>query len=141
MDFTVYDVPIAQPRQKHARLPNGMPVNYVPKNHKIHEYKASIKHEFTKSFPDHKPIEGPIFLSITFILPRPKNMIWKRKEMPREWHTKKPDLDNLEKAVKDSLNKLAWRDDSQVCNVRKVKMIANGEECPATRIIITQGNF
>jgi hypothetical protein len=50
------------------------------------------------------PADGPLTVRITFIMPRPKNKVWKQKPMPRYCHIKKPDLDNLVKAVLDALN-------------------------------------
>ena len=48
--------------------------------------------------------------------------------MPRIRHTKKPDADNLAKAVLDSLNGLIWVDDAQVCELSVSKWIAAGDE-------------
>ena len=49
-----------------------------------------------------------------FQMPEPKSMPKrdKGKALP---HTKKPDLDNLEKAVMDAANGVVVQDDSQVC--------------------------
>jgi Holliday junction resolvase RusA-like endonuclease len=49
---------------------------------------------------------------VWFWFQRPKSHGKKRREEPR--HLQKPDLDNLAKAVLDSLNGLAWVDDSQI---------------------------
>ena len=38
-----------------------------------------------------------------------------------QFHTQKPDLDNLEKAILDGLNRIAFADDSQVALVYKLK--------------------
>ena len=62
-------------------------------------------------------MEGPVYLSLTFFMPIPKSTSKKvlsamRKNGVR--HTKKPDLDNMVKFVKDCLNGLVWKDDSQV---------------------------
>lgn len=47
----------------------------------------------------------------------------KKKQAALEggFHTQKPDSDNIAKALKDGLNRIAWRDDSQVADVRCVK--------------------
>lgn len=79
---------------------------------------------------DKKLIEGPIEMQLVFIFPRSKSQHWKNKPMHRIEHTKKPDLDNLEKAILDALNGVAWVDDSQVCRVLKEKVIASGSESP-----------
>jgi Holliday junction resolvase RusA-like endonuclease len=58
--------------------------------------------------------------------------------MPRERHTKKPDEDNLKKAVYDALNKMLWRDDSQICESAFEKWIAAGDEQPHVVIRVTE---
>ena len=47
----------------------------------------------------------------------PKSRHRKKEPRPSEWHTKRPDLDNVVKAVKDAANGIVWRDDSQVCKM------------------------
>ena len=65
-------------------------------------------------------------------------MIWKTREMPRAFHSSKPDRDNLDKAVMDALKGLAWIDDSQVCQGEIQKWIAAGDEQPHALILITE---
>lgn len=65
-------------------------------------------------------------------------MIWKSKPMPPVRHVKKPDTDNLVKAVKDSLSGLAWRDDSQVCEEFLAKWVCSGTGTPRVEIEITE---
>lgn len=80
----------------------------------------------------------PIMLSCEFFMPIPKTTSRKRANMMRNGdikHTKKPDLDNLVKFVKDCLNGLAWEDDSQVFYLTAFKRY--GE--PQTIISITKG--
>jgi Holliday junction resolvase RusA-like endonuclease len=54
------------------------------------------------------------------------------------WHEKKPDLDNLLKALKDALTGLAWRDDSQVCQCYCEKRYANHDEQPHATITVKE---
>ena len=72
-----------------------------------------------------KLIPGPIILRLSFYMPLTKNTPKKTIKAIEEgkiiWHTKKPDLDNLIKFVKDCLNKFIWEDDSQVCFVAAMK--------------------
>lgn len=65
-------------------------------------------------------------------------MIWKKKEMPRVWRPKKPDKDNLEKAVLDALTGLAWVDDAQISDGRIRKFTASGNERPHAVITLTE---
>ena len=76
------------------------------------------------------PIRGPVRIELTFILPRPKYMMWKKKPTPRVPHTKTPDTDNLTKNVKDALKQVAWADDSLVYDEHSRKFIASGGEAP-----------
>lgn len=82
-------------------------------------------------------IEGPVRMEVDFVMPIPstfrkgdRRRIDDGERMP---HIKKPDLDNLIKFVKDCLNGLAWKDDSQVCKVSAQKFY--GRE-PQTRILL-----
>jgi Holliday junction resolvase RusA-like endonuclease len=68
------------------------------------------------------PIEGPVRLRVTFLLPRPKNRC-RRKDSPEPlWCTTKPDFDNLSKAIADCLTQQGWwRDDAQVVEAHITK--------------------
>ena len=84
-----------------------------------------------------EPIKGqPIEVSMEFFMPIPKSMSKKLRQQAQEgvlFHTKKPDLDNLEKWVLDCLNGIAWGDDSSVVWIRSRKIYADN---PRTAVII-----
>ena len=81
-------------------------------------------------------MDGPISLTCAFAMPIPKSASKKFRSdassnlLP---HTKKPDLDNLIKFVKDCLNGLAWQDDSQVSKLQAYKYYSDK---PSTWILI-----
>jgi Holliday junction resolvase RusA-like endonuclease len=85
------------------------------------------------------PFKGPVCLRVTFDMPRPKGHFGSGrradilKPSAPHHHTKKPDLDNLAKFVKDVLNGLAWEDDCQVVNLYAVKRYAG--DCGACTLI------
>jgi len=59
-------------------------------------------------------LDGPVRMDCTFVYLVPTS--WsKKKAAAAQWKTTKPDKDNLEKIVKDSLNGVVFRDDAQVC--------------------------
>jgi len=71
------------------------------------------------------PLEGPLKVSLTFIMPIPKSKSkkWKGAAMAgSELPTKKPDIDNLAKLVLDSLNGVFWLDDKQVVVLNLIKI-------------------
>ena len=133
-------VPIAQPRQRttirttrDGKIFTG---NYTPANHPVRQFKADVRAAVSRVLS--APLDGPVALRVVFVLPRPKRLIWKRREMPRVPHTSRPDLDNLVKATKDALNGLAWRDDSQVVELSAGKCYASGNELPGVEIAIEE---
>ena len=132
ISFTVPGVPIAQPRTKATTI-GGYARVYTPKT--ADAYKASVALAFAQAYSG-PPLTGPVGVEIMFIMPRPKSMLWKKRPMPSEWHTEKPDVDNLAKAGLDSLAGLAWVDDSQVVTLSLTKRIASGNEAPCTAVTI-----
>ena len=137
--FTVPAIPIAQPRQRHrviAAAGRQFVHNYTPTKSPVNAFKASVAAAAAAAYSG-PPLAGPLSLSVVFVLPRPGNMIWKRRPMPRAWHAKKPDRDNLEKSLKDALSGRLWRDDAQVCSGNVEKWIAAGDEQPHVEVTVT----
>ena len=64
----------------------------------------------------------PLELQLTFRFRCPKSAKKDDKQVVR-WHTKRPDLDNIEKSITDALCDL-MKDDSQICMKRSCKVIA-----------------
>lgn len=83
-----------------------------------------------------QPFTGPIRLELLFVLPLPQS--WSRKKriaFNGKPHVARPDLDNLEKVVKDACNGAFWIDDKQVCDVVKRKIYGS---IPSTEVTITE---
>lgn len=73
-----------------------------------------------------EPHLGPVTMRLHYFMPRPKSHFKANGDIkPRlhdSRHLSKPDLDNLEKAIKDELQQLGfYRNDSQVWCVTKFK--------------------
>lgn len=56
------------------------------------------------------PITEPCVVEITFFFAKPKSVT-------REFHSIRPDIDNLCKSIFDSANKILWVDDCQIINL------------------------
>jgi crossover junction endodeoxyribonuclease RusA len=132
--INVPSVPVAQPRPRaairgrHARVYNAAgPVD---------AFKACVRLAAKQAFSG-APYPGPLRVDAEFVFPRTKGETWKTKPMPRMRHAKKPDRDNLDKAVLDALSGLLWIDDAQVCDGCITKWIASGDEQPGVTIIVT----
>jgi Holliday junction resolvase RusA-like endonuclease len=130
-EFVVYHEPVGQPRHristfgKHARM-------YLPTKHPVHAFKRAIQAEFGKRSPFHEAVE----VVVNAWFPRPKSKTWKTRPMPSYRHIKKPDADNVLKAVLDALNGLAWVDDAQVFSATVRKFVCSGECVPRCEIVI-----
>ena len=131
----VPSVPVAQPRPKAASR-GGRAMVYHPKG-PVDAFKASVRLAAASVY-DGPPMESPLCVDILFLMPRTKSQIWKTRPMPRIRHAKKPDRDNLDKAVLDALSGLLWRDDCQVCDGRLQKWIAAGDEQPGVWIEVRE---
>ena len=132
--FVIPTVPVAQPRQRHATR-GGMVVSYLPQDHPVWAFKSTARYSASQVYQG-APLEGPLFVHAVFVMPRPKALCWKRKPMPRQWHTAKPDSDNLQKALYDALSGMLWRDDRQICQSRTDKVIASGDEAPRVEVTV-----
>lgn len=136
IEFIVPAIPVAQPRPRamafggHARV-------FQPKKHPIADFKASVRLAASCAFTG-APLQGPLRVDVTFVFPRTKGEIWKRRPMPRIPHAKKPDRDNCDKAVLDALSGLIWADDCQVCAGEIQKWIAAGDEQPHVAVKISE---
>ena len=72
-------------------------------------------------------IEGPVAVSVVFMLKMPTNWSKAKKLLAQDQEvlpTKKPDVDNLVKTVSDALNGLAYDDDKQIVELSARKVYA-----------------
>ena len=80
---------------------------------------------------DGKFIEGPVRAKIEVYYKIPKSYTKKRVQAIRdglEMPLKKPDIDNCIKVILDSLNGIAYKDDSQIVEVIAVKKWTEEQE-------------
>lgn len=87
-----------------------------------------------------KPYERDVglYMSCNFNMPIPKSTSKKKAALMESGHiqhTKKPDLDNLVKFVKDCLNGVVWHDDSQIYGITAWKQYSH---YPSTKIVVNE---
>jgi Holliday junction resolvase RusA-like endonuclease len=83
-------------------------------------------------------LEGPLFVSVDIGVEIPASWSKRRRNDALEGlirPTGKPDIDNCAKLIFDALNKLAWRDDSQIVRAAMSKIYV---EIPQTVITISE---
>ncbi len=115
--FTVPGIPVAKGRPRFS-MKDGFPRTYTPAN--TLSYEAHVKVEGIAA--NCKPIDRPLKAIIEAWFPFPKSKdALKKIESNLGQCTKKPDVDNLAKAILDALNGVAYADDSQVYSLTVTK--------------------
>lgn len=117
-DFIVEGKPRGKERPRLGRYGT-----YTPK--KTKEYERLVEEAFTLKYGNIEPIEGAVYANIIAVFEVPKSYSKKRRQEILEnenLYTHKPDGDNIAKAILDSLNGLAFKDDSQVVHMKVTKI-------------------
>ena len=112
--FEILGQPIAKQRPRVTR--SG--IAYTPS--KTVNYETLVKYTYQSLYRNREPILGHIEATITAVFPVPKSYSKKKTEEllnGRNNYDKKPDCDNLAKIILDSLNGIAYKDDSQVTSL------------------------
>lgn len=123
--------PVAQPRPR-AYSRGGKGSVYNPRN--ADAWKMLIANEI-RCANRYGTVEGTVCASLVFIFPRPKYMLGTKYHNGQIYHSKKPDIDNLIKAVFDAITTAkAWKDDSQVFFCSAAKCYAAREDQPGVSI-------
>ena len=128
--------PAAQKRHRTVQV-KGMkfPMNYDPSSSDKADF-LSLIHEHAPATPFTVALRVDVFFYFT----RPASHYGTGsksgilKPSAPLWKISKPDRDNLDKFVMDSMNKIYWKDDSVVCAGEIIKKY---DENPRTEIIIT----
>jgi len=128
--------PKAQMRHKHAKLGKTDFITvYDPSAKEKRNFLSVLQSEAPK-----EPWDFPIMMEINFYMSRPKGHYGTGKNkavlkpLAPEWHSGRPDLDNLTKFIQDALNKVFYSDDSRIAQLVCRKLYS---EKPRTEIFIS----
>ena len=119
--FTIPGEPVAKARARFARRGNFV-TTYTPD--KTARYENLVKLAAQQAMAGVAPIEGAVSLTMRAYFSIPVSWGMKKQRaaaLGEIMHTKRPDLDNVVKAIKDGANGVAWKDDSQVVDVHASK--------------------
>ena len=109
-----------------------------------HTYTPQITRDYEKPIGDFYKentsdyYDSPIKVSLVFYMPIPKSTSKKKMELMKSGairHTKKPDSDNLAKAVLDGINGVAFEDDKLITELRIKKRYGS---VVGTAMVITE---
>lgn len=114
ISFEVPGDPVPQPRVR-VSTRGGFARAYVPGTHPVHAYRTALAEAARQAGAT--PHGEPVNVVIDLVFARPKSHL--RKSGVRADAPKLPrcDVDNAAKACLDSLNGVAWVDDTQVARL------------------------
>lgn len=131
IEFTITGDPQGQGRPRFARQGKFVHTYDPPKSR---EYKAKVAQSFQQAYMG-KPLTKPVKITIRAVFGVPKSYSKARAKAcleGREWPTKKPDTDNIEKGVYDALNGLAYEDDKQIVQASVYKVYG-----PQAKVVVS----
>lgn len=92
-------------------------------------YKRQFAQAYKRISGQIEPHTGPLEVFVRFYLKKPK-------ALKSTYHVKRPDTDNLIKALLDALNGVAWLDDSQIWNIHAQKVYVKEVTQQGTEVTI-----
>lgn len=121
IEFVVPGQPVAKARPRVTSYGH----TYTPKKTKLYERMVSGLARKEWMF---EPMTGPLKLTVVCVFQRPKRLMRKSDPDERVWMPKRPDLDNVCKAINDGLE-VVMKDDAQIVIIEARKYYAaKGEE-------------
>lgn len=135
VQFVVPGQPIAKGRPKVDARGKFARV-YTPE--KTVNYEGLVAHSAQTAMNGRQLISGPVAVELDIRISIPASWSGKRKGMAQRGEiaaTKRPDADNVEKAVFDGMNGVVWVDDVQVVQVSKRKRYA---DVPGVVVIVRE---
>lgn len=108
LEINARPIPKARPRLSKFAV-------YTPK--KTADYEKLIAYEWKRRYKN-LILKNAVKLDLLFCFK-------KAKSCKKDYHTQRPDLDNLEKAILDGLNKTAFLDDCQVVEMKSQKVFSD----------------
>jgi len=123
-------VPKARPRLSRSGIA------FTPK--KTKDYEKMISSVIKSLYPEQtQSITGAVHVQLRIVFNRPKYMMTKKYQDGLVLHTKRPDIDNVIKAVLDALNSVL-HDDAQVAKITATKYYAEKHTPARTEITVSK---
>lgn len=147
IQFVVPGCPVGKGRHRSAPLmkggkpvigKGGRPIVIHHSDKKTASFEGLVAHSASVAMAGKQLIAGACFLELDIRLEIPQSWSKKKKQEALSGllaATKKPDADNVEKAICDGMNGVVWKDDVQVVEVKKRKRYA---ETPGVVVIVRE---
>ena len=106
IDMVIYGKPVAKARPRFGRSKSGKPVTYT--SSETRKYEQEVKTLAQVAMFGKEMLEGPVRVTITAFF---------NHKTKTGYHTSRPDLDNIIKAILDGLNAVIFADDAAVAEI------------------------
>ena len=134
--FEVNIKPRGQGRPRARMIPvtkGGKKTNIVTmyKAHEDVDYEKQIREAYLRTYAIARPLPDVLEVEIItnmFIGEKATKSTMKLLSEGKVFPAKKPDIDNIAKAVLDALNKVAWEDDRQIVKLTVEKLYVDKKE-------------
>jgi crossover junction endodeoxyribonuclease RusA len=137
--FEVRGTPAPQGSKRHV----GRGILVEAGGPRVKAWREAVRSEAQDAIGGDDPLGGPVYLSVTFLMPRPKSHYRTGKHAAElrpdapMWVAQTPDIDKLIRATLDALTDAgAWHDDRQVADLRARQMYAGGPLRPGALITV-----
>lgn len=132
--FTVPGAPVGKGRPKVSTRGGKFAKMYTPE--KTANYETLVAMAAQQAMVGRTLLSGPVEVQMAILLPIPAS--WSKKKQAaaiagQVYPTKKPDADNVVKAIFDGINGVVWHDDVQACDIVVRKRYA---ETPGVQVLV-----
>lgn len=132
--FTVPGAPVGKGRPMVSTRGGKFAKMYTPE--KTANYETLVALAAQQAMVGRTLLAGPVEVQMAILLPIPAS--WSKKKQAaaiagQVYPTKKPDADNVVKAIFDGINGVVWNDDVQACDIVVRKRYA---ETPGVQVLV-----
>lgn len=120
MDYIFFEVPVDPRGKVRPRFTRGGQT-YTPRETRA--YEQFLRDWYMQRIRGGM-VEGPMVVTLNFLMPIPASWSAAKRAAAMRGnikHDKKPDIDNLVKAVLDAYNGVIWADDKQIIAIKAEK--------------------
>lgn len=137
MKVTIPGEPVAQGRPRMAVI-GGRARAYDPKTSR--DWKGMARGFMVEAVGSTKILhpEGPLMVRVAAFHTCPKSRHRKREPAPRVYRDKKPDVENIAKAVMDAGTGIFYTDDAQVAVLQVAQYTCAQDEQPRVEVEVVQ---
>ena len=138
IQFTVMGTPIPKARARVTTI-GGFARAYTPKS--TVDYEKRVAAAARAAMGAKQPDTGPIEIMLELRMPVPVS--WSKKKRAAALSglvraTKKPDSGNIQKAIEDAMNDIAYIDDAQIV-ITTVRKLYAAEPCVVVAVRVVEG--